>query len=370
MSERFTYQISEKYNGYIVYDDTLEPIMETLDYTSTLDTWSSKKNAAVALALWFEFLEQNNIDFQDAETEHISEFRTWLKTPPDYRGKHNIKIMHKEPHILNSSWMQYQSRISNFYEQFVCPKFPNCNISFKKNVPYDSHNNTERYLFKSNIKVVSPITKAIPVDTILKILDCCTNERDKLMIEFFYKAGFRRGELFNIDKEQFKHIPRGHSHPIFTMYIHDSFSPDNDKQTKTGGREVSISTSLAERISGYIDNTIDGRLTNKNEHHEIFTALKTVGETKKGDPLKGSYVYSIFKKAAKKAGFPQYTIHDCRHSFVTNMFSKKVGIKDAMDQTGHKNPETLFGYRSKTDNVPDEVASMINELDAQFKVNR
>ncbi|MBA1419979.1 MAG: site-specific integrase [Epsilonproteobacteria bacterium] len=370
MSEGFTYQKSEKYNGYIVYDNTLEPIIETLDYTSTLDTWNSKKNAVIALTLWFEFLEQKRLDFQDAETEHIPEFRTWLKTPPEYRRRQNIKIMHKEPHITNETWMQYQSRVSKFYEQYVYPKFPNCNITFKKSVPYSPYDNSETFIFKSNVKIVSPLTKAIPVDTILKIIACCTNERDKLLIEFFYKSGIRRGELFNIDKEQFKHVPRGPSHPAFTMYIHDSFSPDEDKQTKTGGREVSISTSLAERISGYIDNTIDGRLTNKNEHHEIFTALKTVGKTKKGDPLKGGTIYNIFKKAAKKAGFPRYTIHDCRHSFVTNMFSKKVGIKDAMDQTGHKNTKTLFGYRSKSDNVTDEVLSMISELDTQFKVGK
>lgn len=369
MSGRFTYEKCEEHDGYVVYDDSFDPILETLEYTSTLDSWNSKKNAVVALTHWFEFLDERGVEFHEVETKHIPEFRTWLKTPPEYRGNANIKIMHKEPHIDNSTWMEYQSRVAGFYSKYVLLKFPDCKINFKTKVSYDPSgrsNDSEEYLFKNKRKVVSPLAKAMPVETFLKIQDCCTNERDKLLLEFFYKTGIRRGELFNIEKDQFKHIPRGREYPVFIMFIHDSYNPDDDKQTKTGGREVAISTGLAEKISAYIDNNIDGRVVNKNEHHEIFTALKTVGETKKGDPLSGAYIWDIFKRAAKKAGFPQYTIHDCRHSFVTNMFSLKVGIKDAMDQTGHKNPETLFGYRSKIDSLSEDVIHAINEIETEF----
>ncbi len=370
MGGEFTYEKCEEYEGYVVYDSSFEPILETLEYIKTLDSWNGKKNAAVALKHWFAFLDQIGVNFIEAETKHIPKFRTWLKTPPEYRNNNKILIMHKEPYLENSSWMQYQSRVANFYSRYVKPKFPECKINFKEKVSYNPHSygdESERYLFKNEKKTVSPLAKAIHPETFLKIQDCCTNNRDKLMLEFFYLSGIRRGELFNIEKDQFKHIPRGKEHPVFAMFIHDSYSPDANKQTKTGGREVVISTSLAEKISGYIDNTVDGRIVNKNKHHEIFTAIRTKNGTERGDPLSARYIYKIFKDAAKKAGCPQHTIHNCRHSYITNMFSRKVSVKDAMDQTGHKNPETLFRYRSKLDNIPEEVVLAIGEMDKQIR---
>lgn len=186
------------------------------------------------------------------------------------------------------------------------------------------------------------------------------------MLELFYGSGIRRGELFNIDIRQFKNVPRGRDFPLFTMYIHDADSDDSNKQTKTGGREVRILTSLAERISAYIDNHIDGRVVNKNKHYEIFTALKNVKNTRKGDPLNGQTVSKVFKNAAIKAGFPDVSVHDTRHSYITNLETFGIKVKDLMVQTGHKNPKTLYRYRSHNGNMSEEFLLALKELDSKL----
>ncbi len=363
MNIGFTYEKVEEYEGYVVFDDSYEPILETFDYIKTLGSLNTKKNAAVTLSQWFTFLYQKGIEFNEVETKHIPEFNIWLKTPPEHRGIR--KVLNTEEHTIASTRMKYQSRVAHFYEQYVKPKYPECKINFKEKTSGSAYDQ-ERLIFREKPTFIEPIVKAISVETFLTIKECCTNERDKLILELVYKSGIRRGELFNIHIDQFDHISRGSEHPAFAMYIHDSYSPNENKQTKTGSREVLISTGLAEKIKGYIRNTVDGRVVNKNKHYEIFTAMQTIGGTKKGDPLSGAYIWKIFKNAATKAGFPQYTIHDCRHSYVTNMFSQKVNIKDTMDQTGHKNPETLFKYRSKLDEYPIEVLQAIKEMDAQL----
>lgn len=369
MSRRFTIEKDEHTNSYVIYDDKFEPIMEPTEYISTLSSWNSKKNVAVALQLWFEFLYSVGLDYSRVETNHISKFRNWVKTPPEYRNSDNVYILYEKPHITPSTWMQYQMRISGFYDKYVFPKFPDCKISFKQKVEYNSRfpNNQEKYLFKERIKVSRPEARAININNFVKILDCCTNTRDRLILELFYTSGIRRGELFNIDIRQFKHVPRGQEHPLFTMYIHDSNQKDDDKQTKTGGREVRILTSLAEKISGYIDNEIDGRIINENNHYEIFTALKDTNKTKKGDPLKGQTISKIFKKAAIKAELSNATLHDLRHSYVTNLETFGIREKDLMVQTGHKNPKTLYGYRTHNGNMPDELVAALRKMDSKIK---
>lgn len=133
MNSKFSILYSEEIQSYIVFDNFEEPIIEATEYIRTLSSLNSKKNVAVALQFWFEFIDKIGLYFYDVEVKHISEFRDWIKTPPEYRDSNNRYILYKTPHITSSTWMQYQKSISVFYDKYVSLKFPNCKISFKKN---------------------------------------------------------------------------------------------------------------------------------------------------------------------------------------------------------------------------------------------
>jgi len=347
----FMYEWIEKEESFCVFDGECEPILETLEYLKYEKDNGAKlntqENKAVSLRLWFEFLSQEGLSYLDVENKHIPQFRDWLKTEPSSRDIYQRAMMQKE-HIISSTWMQYQSRIAKFYDYFSNVKGLKFKIKWKDNIGKVNYYIKQQndYMFKEKNDIKSPDSRSIEPKVFVKIREQTTNKRDALILDLVYVSGLRRGELSNVDYRQFKQIDRKKS--VFGMHIHDSFDLRKDNQTKTGGRCVFIPSSIAERISSYI---LHDRLTGNMEHFSIFTCIKNVNKAKVGDPLKGSTFSAIFKRAAKRAGYEKYTIHDCRHSMVTNSLSSGVGTKDVMDQAGHKNFSTTMKYRSKNKKV-------------------
>jgi len=348
----FMYEWMENEDSFCVFDDMGEPILEALEFLQSernrKDSLNSQEGKAVALRFWFEFLNQEGVHCFNAENKHIPLFRDWLKTPPKYRDIYK-RGMHQEEHISSSTWMQYQARVAMFYERYVLLKNPECKINWKEEASRIGQNkkNTHEYRFKERIKIIAPDTRSIEPEIFKKIRAQATNKRNALIFDLLYVSGIRRGELLNVDCRQFDNIDRTKSY--FKMIIHDSFGERKDNQTKTGGRSVYIPSSVAEKIASYV---LHDRVVGQCDHHIIFTANRDVQSTKAGDPLTGKYISKLFKDAAIKAGYPKYTIHDCRHSMITNTLSMGADLKTVMDQAGHKSFNTTMNYRSRQKEVP------------------
>jgi integrase/recombinase XerD len=337
-------------NTIYVSDGDGEPILDIPRYVNgNYRSWNTKLRVTRELVKYFEYLKSLSlpIHYANATQVHLYGFRRWIKQSPEMRFVSTV-TMYAEPSITSETWNHYQSSINGFYEKFVKVNFPTCAWNIRSNIKYTSYSSTgiETLIFSEQVKTISPLSRAISPKDFKLILKKCSNKRDRLIFDLMYQSGVRRGELFNIDIRQFKTVDR--ADPNFRMTIHDSYSHDHHKQTKTGGRIVKIPSSLAERISAYVDNAIDGRIVNAdNLHYELPTALANKGGTKKGDPIKATTLSDCFKSAAKKAGFKDKTLHDLRHSFVTNAMSFGVSEKEIMDQAGHKNITTTYRYRTK-----------------------
>lgn len=365
MSE-YVFQWCEDDSAYCIFDDTGMPIMDAFKFLKNENHYSrnDQEAKAVALMYWFEFLDEGlgGLHCSRAETKHIPMFRDWLKTPPENRDMYERQI-NVTPHITSSTWMQYQSRVATFYNKYVLVHYPECKISWKTEVRYgDSGKKTEKMLFGEKITKVDPRTKAISPSDFKLIRDCVTNKRDELLLDLLYISGLRRGEIFNIHIEQFDNVDR--SLPLFEMRIYQSVGGSKDNETKTGSRSVYIPSTLAERVGSYI---VNERKENKNKHTHLFTAEKDAGGTKAGDPISGTTISSIFKRAANAAGFPNKTVHDCRHSMVTNLMSMGLSLKDVMEQAGHENPDTTQGYRSRFREASKEMTSAFSEIMKSIK---
>jgi integrase len=367
---KFSYYWSKERQSFCIFDDMDEPVMETLEYLSSLSGLSknTQEGHAVALMAWFEFLNnayklaivsrthpcRAEIHFANAETKHIVDFQRWLKTKPDERDKWDRTLNMKE-HTTASTRNQHINKISLFYKRYVKPRYPASDIAFTHENSYnpkqhDPRHQKELLTHKEKERRDCPDTRSIPPEVFRKIKDCATENygsinrpstriRNGLILDLAYIVGPRRGEITNIDIRQFKTIDR--SKLSFLMTIHDSSHSRTDNKTKTGSRQVFIPTPLAINIAVYIE---QHRVRPKMEHNILFTQVK---EKNAGLPLNGTGISSLFKAAAVKAGYPQYSIHDCRHSAVTNANSLGVKQAEVMDMVGHKDPKTTEGYRSR-----------------------
>lgn len=349
----FSFQWIESDQTYCVFDDMEEPIMEVYEYLKNIGTTKNdQQNHAVALKHWFQFLstEYKGLHFSQAETRHIQNFQDWLKTPPHLRDMHR-RLLQVDEYTIASTRNQYLQKVALYYERYVIPRFPGCSIVFKKENPYKGADARQQQIMTHRERQggAQPDTRAIP-PKIFKLIKSCAAEnegtafRNLLLLELIYIAGLRRGEAVNIDTRQFEYVNR--SKLKFKMTIHFSAHKRNDNQTKSGGREIYIPTQLAERAGSYI---VHHRVKPEKEHYTLFTANKDVKAhgIKAGDPLSGRAISAIFKKATIKAGYPGYTIHDCRHSMITNANSMGVPLKEVMDQAGHVDPKTTMKYRSR-----------------------
>lgn len=372
----FMYEWIEQENSYCVFDDMGEPILETLEFLQSERNNGAQENTliakAVALKLWFEFLDQEGIHYSNVDNKHIPLFRDWLKTPPEHRDIYKM-VMGQNEIIEPSTWMQYQGRIATFYERYVLMKYPECKITWKVKTSERNWKSQQvhEFMFKDKLKKIAPDTKSFSPEVFKEIRAQVANKRNALVLDLVYVSGIRRGELQNIDCRQFDLVDR--SKADFMITIHDSFDVRADKQTKTGGRCIYITSEMAERIGSYI---LHDRVTNKNEHYAIFTAFSDTkhknksGETtwtKAGDPLSGVYISKIFKEAAKKAGYPEHSIHDSRHSAVTNLLSRDNDLKAVMDQMGHKDPNTTNQYRSKHNSKSSNMSKSLSDIENEIR---
>jgi len=368
--EKFSYQWIREKQSYCIFDSIDEPVMESLEYLSSLSGLSrnTQEGHAVALVNWLEFLSnaykfatvsgthpfKTEIHFANAETKHIVDFQRWLRTKSDDRDMWDRTLNMKE-HTTASTRNQYIDKISLFYKRYVKPRYSTSRISFTHENPYNPKQYDHKYqkellTHKEKEKKDSPDTRSIPPEIFKEIKACAmsnygstnrpsTRIRNSLILDLAYIIGPRRGEITNIDIRQFKDIDR--SQASFLIVIHDSAHSRQDNKTKTGSREVFIPTTLAVNIAVYIE---QHRIRPKEEHYILFTQAEGKNA---GLPLNGKGISSLFKKAALKAGYSQYSIHDCRHSAVTNANSLGVKQVEIMDMVGHKDPKTTEGYRSR-----------------------
>lgn len=232
------------------------PISEVARYLKSLAkgiSENTKEGYAYALMYWFEFLDHKSIHFTKVETRHILEFKNWINSPKESRNSHQLYLYIK-PAIENSTWNQYYSKIKSFYENWVKPKYPNCTIlfSYKNEHIYLPIRHKDKSVFTSNINEVDPKARYIERNDFESIM-LHTNNRNKLIFKFMLNTGIRIGELFNIDKNQFldsnKLSKEGNAIPL---RIHNSYSHDNRKQTKTGARDFIVPRWMFEKIRQYI----------------------------------------------------------------------------------------------------------------------
>lgn len=172
---------------------------------------------------------------------------------------------------------------------------------------------------------------AIKEENLLKIIDACTNIRDRLLLMMFAETGFRLGEILGID------------------YLSDI--DYENKAIRVVARENNLNFARAknnERRKGYIsDETYKLLMVYLAKYKNLIengTALFVVikGE-EAGKPLKESAVYSMLRRLEKKTGIKTHP-HAIRHYFATERWKNDWDILLISNALGHKSIKTTINY--------------------------
>lgn len=329
---------------YYVADNDGLPIEPILKFIRFKDNTNYARNTlrmyCQHLKLYFEYLEEHNIDFQKVTIDDLSLFVNWLQSP--YKSSRVISINKKESvrsertiNIIVDTVLlfydyllrheEYSNNISERLRRFITSSNRNFK-GFLYGIAYEKKKITSNIL---KLKVPKYRPKTLNKEEIEIIIKACSNLRDKFLLMLLYETGMRIGEALSLWIEDFD---------ISDMVIDlkDRGQLENNAEIKTvsSPRRIDISQSLADVFMEYIAEYH----TEEVETNHIF--IKISGRNK-NKAMNYIDVDNLFRNLKRKVNI-YVTPHMFRHTSLTTLRMANWPPELLRIRAGHKNIYTTL----------------------------
>ncbi|MBU5484702.1 tyrosine-type recombinase/integrase [Clostridium sp. MSJ-11] len=329
---------------YFVADDDGLPIEPVLKFIRFKDNTNYARNTlrmyCQHLKLYFEYLEQCDLDFQKVTIDDLSLFVNWLQNP--YKSLKVIPVTPvdtaRSPRTVNIivdtvlrfydyilRHEQYSNDVSERLKKFVASSSRNFK-GFLYGIAYDKKKVTSNIL---KLKVSKSKPKTLSKNEIEMLVRACNNLRDRFLLSLLYETGIRIGEALSLWIEDFD---------ISDMIIDlkDRGQLENNAEIKTvsSPRRIDISQNLAGMFMEYIAEYHNEEV----ETNHIFIKISGSNKFKAMDYVD---VDNLFRSLKKKAGI-YVTPHMFRHSSLTVLRMTGWQPELLRIRAGHKNIYTTM----------------------------
>lgn len=329
----------------LVYDNGL-PVLPVAKYLKYLDncqkSFNTQKTYAYSLKLYFEYLQEIDLDYKQVNINILSNFVGWLRNPHS-----NIKTVTIKPCKSKRSEKTVNltiTIITNFYDYLYRVGEISSDIDdklFKQvfnggNKQYKSflhHVNKDKPSYKNILKIKEPRRKikVLTKGEVEAVYNATTNIRDEFLIKLLFETGMRIGEALSLFIEDiiFDHN-KGHK-----IRLVERGELYNGAKQKTGEREVYISQELINLFDDYAYEVLDELNIDTN-----FLFVKLKGKNK-GNPLEYQDVNDLFKRIRKKTDIDVHA-HILRHTHATIYYQTTKDIKQVQERLGHAQIQTTI----------------------------
>lgn len=293
------------------------------------------KRIAYSLSYYLDYLAKIELDILSVielpyaeQHEHFNDFLRYLK-----RGKHTTRRNNRK----NVSCNMYLGDVLRYY-QFLYLQYENygeLKVLTDRTMTIKNDLGLSKKVSGKTFKgyLVNDKTQGdtIEEEDLLKIIDACTNIRDRLLLMVFAETGFRIGEILGID------------------YLSDI--DYENKAISVVGRENNLNFARAknnERRKGYLsDETFQLLMIYLIKYKELIekgtTLFVVIKGEEAGKPLTDNAVYSMFIRMAKKVGVTTHP-HAIRHYFATERWKNDWDLLLISKALGHKSIQTTINY--------------------------
>lgn len=329
---------------YFVADDDGLPIEPILKFIRFKDNTNFARNTlrmyCQHLKLYFEYLQQRELDFQNVTIDDLALFVNWLQNP--YKSlkvipAHQVETA-RSPRTVNIivntvlvfydyilRHEEYSNNISDRLRKFVST--PSRNFKgFLYGIAHEQKKVTSNIL---KLKVPKSKPKTLSKEEIGTLIRACNNLRDKFLLTLLYETGIRIGEALSLWIEDFD---------ISDMVIdlQDRGELENNAEIKTvsSPRRIDISQNLADMFMEYIAEYH----TEEVETNHIFIKLSGSNKYK---PMNYTDVDNLFRML-KKVTSIYVTPHMFRHSSLTLLRMAGWQPELLRIRAGHKNIYTTL----------------------------
>jgi integrase/recombinase XerD len=322
---------------YVVIDGDGKLVGPIVQYLKYLDRISSARQTlrsyAAALRQYWEFLSQEQLDWQHVTLDDLSRFVLWLKLPS---GSLKVLPAHPVEQARSNRTINHTlTVVRGFYEYHWRMEEVPTNLKDKTTISLPGR--FRRYKgFLHHITKGSPIAKnilrqkeekrqrppTITKDQVQELLNACVNERDRLLVRLLYETAMRVGEALALFVEDVDVAEN-------RIHIRDRGELPNGAEIKTihAPRSIDVSSDLIDEIISYV-----GRAhTAEVDTNHLF--IKLHGQHAH-QALTYADIDSLFRRLRQKTGL-KVTPHVLRHTMLTMLAELGWAPELLQERAGH-----------------------------------
>jgi integrase/recombinase XerD len=322
---------------YVVIDEDgglVEPIVRYLKYLDCVGSArQTLRSYAYSLKHYWEYLTQQQLDWQQVTLDDLSRFVLWLKLPS---GSLKVLPAHPVPQARSNRTINHTlTVVRSFYDYHWRLEANVTNVKSTTTTHLPAR--ARRYKsFLHHITKGSPVEKnllkqkearrlrpkTITKEQVKLLLDACGNERDRLLIRLLYEAAIRVGEALalwvqDVDVAENK------------LHICDRGPLENGTEIKTihSPRTLDVSADLIDEIVAYVGIAHTAEV----ETNHLF--IKRQG-ARSGQALTYADVDSLFRRLRSGTGIA-VTPHILRHTMLTALAEQGWAPELLQERAGH-----------------------------------
>ena len=298
------------------------------------------------MKLYFEYLQEIDIDYRSVNINILSDFVGWLRNP--YKNNKVVTLKCTKAKRTEKTVNLTITVVTNFYDYLYRTEEINNDmvdklmkqiftVGYKNYKDFLYHVNKDRPSSKNILKLKEPRRKrkVLTKEEMQKVYDATTNIRDEFLIKLLFETGLRIGEALSLFIEDivFDHN-RGHR---IRLVNRGELSNSAMKKTirTTGDREIHISQELIDLFDDYAYDILDELEIDTN-----FVFVKLTGKNK-GQPMGYPEVSDLFKRLKKKTRIDVHA-HLLRHTHATIYYQTTKDIKQVQERLGHAQIQTTI----------------------------
>jgi integrase/recombinase XerD len=188
-----------------------------------------------------------------------------------------------------------------------------------------------------------PAGRELTAGEIVALMQACQNDpspagaRDAAIIGLMYAAGLRRQEVVSLALS--------------------SYDSESGKLVLTGKRSKQRAVYL---LNGAADAMADWLEIRGSAGSALFVAVNKGGEMDTTKPLSDQAIYNLLGKRAAEAGVKDFSPHDLRRTFISDLLDKGADIATVAKMAGHANVQTTARYDRRPEEAKRKAASLLH----------
>jgi integrase/recombinase XerD len=322
---------------YVVINENGELVEPIVRYLKYLDRIGSARHTlrsyATALRQYWEFLLQEQLDWQQVALDDLSRFVLWLKLPS---GTLKVVPAHPVEQARSNRTINHTlTVVRGFYDYHW--RMEEVSTNLKEKTTTSLPGRFRRYKgFFHHITKGSPVAKnilkqkeekrqrpkTIEKDQVQQLLNACQNQRDRLLVRLLYESAIRVGEALALWVQDVDVAEN-------RLHICDRGPLENGAEIKTvhSPRSVDVSADLIDEIVAYVGNAHTASV----ETNHLFIKQHGAGT---GQPLNYADVDSLFRRLRSRTGIA-VTPHMLRHTMLTALAEQGWAPELLQERAGH-----------------------------------